>query len=96
MNRPLRSLLIAAGVAVAASGCAPRLANLPTGPGTSFAEHAAAYTQATEACRDVTTMRAILRISGRVAGERFRASLDAGFASPGQLRLELPARRAYG
>jgi hypothetical protein len=91
VNRPFRSLLLAAGVAVAASGCAPRLASLPTGPGTAFSEHAAAYAQATAACGEVRTMRAILRISGRVAGERFRASLDAGFAAPGQLRLELPA-----
>jgi hypothetical protein len=36
-------------------------------------------------------MRAVLRISGRAAGERFRATLDGGFEAPGKLRLELPA-----
>jgi hypothetical protein len=89
--RPLRSTLIAAGVAVFAAGCAPRLASLPTGPGTNFPGHAAAYEEATAQCRRLQTMRAVLGISGRAAGQRFRASLDAGFAAPGQLRLELPA-----
>ena len=82
---------MAAALAVLAAGCAPRLASLPTGPGADFPEHAAALAQATAACRDLRTMRAVLRITGRAAGQRFRASLDAGFAAPGQLRLELPA-----
>ena len=35
-------------------------------------------------------MRAVLAISGR-AGRRFRAQIDAGLATPGRVRLELPA-----
>jgi hypothetical protein len=36
-------------------------------------------------------MAAILAISGRVAGHRFRAKIDAGFATPARVRLEMPA-----
>jgi hypothetical protein len=39
----------------------------------------------------VRTLAAILGISGRAAGQRFRASLDGGFAAPANVRLELPA-----
>ena len=84
-------LSAAAWLAVATVACAPRLAPLPTGPGTDFPGFVQAYAQATEWCRNVRTMRAVLRISGRAAGDRFRASLDAGFEAPGKMRLELPA-----
>jgi hypothetical protein len=33
----------------------------------------------------------VLAISGRAAGNRFRASVDAGFERPDKVRLELPA-----
>jgi hypothetical protein len=91
VSRGLLRMLAAACVAAAAASCAPRLMPLPTGPGADFPEFATAYAEATAACRDVRTMRAVLRISGRAAGERFRASLDAGFEAPGKVRLELPA-----
>ncbi len=77
---------------VATSACAPKLASLPTGPGTPFPEFAAAYQQATHSCRDVRTIAAVLEISGRAAGQRFpRASIDAGFEAPDKAMLELPA-----
>jgi hypothetical protein len=75
---------------LAATACAPRLARLPTGGSTPFPEYAAAYAQATELCRDVRTMRAVLGVSGR-AGRRLRANIDAGFEAPARVRLELPA-----
>jgi hypothetical protein len=75
-----------------AVSCAPKLVSLPTGPGTSFPEYAAAYDQASTTCRDVRTLAAVLSISGRAAGHRFpRASLDAGFEAPDKAMLELPA-----
>jgi outer membrane lipoprotein-sorting protein len=72
------------------TACAPRLARLPSGPGTPFPEYTAALTQAREQCADVRTMRAVLSISGR-AGRRLRAKIDAGFEAPAKVRLELPA-----
>jgi hypothetical protein len=92
VSRRVLRLAAAAWLAVATVSCASRLTPLPAGPGASFPDYAAAYDRATARCRDVRTMRAVLRISGRAAGTRFpRAALDAGFASPGRVRLELPA-----
>ena len=83
--------LVAAGLCVLACSCAPRLASLPSGPGTPLADAPAAFAQATARCRDVKTLAAILAISGRAAGQRFRASVDGGFQAPANVRLELPA-----
>jgi hypothetical protein len=77
-------------VAVIAS-CAPRMITLPSGPGASFPDYASASAEATERCGDVRTMAAILALSGRAAGNRFRANIDAGFEAPARIRLELPA-----
>jgi outer membrane lipoprotein-sorting protein len=90
VNRRIALLFPALALVIISAGCAPRLARLPVGPGASYAEFATAYAQATQACRDVQTMRAVLAISGR-AGRRFRAQIDAGFATPARVRLELPA-----
>jgi len=81
----------AACLAAATVSCAPKLVSLPGGPGTVFAEAASAYAQAIERCRDIRTFRAVIGISGRAAGNRFRASVDAGFERPDKVRLELPA-----
>ena len=91
MSRRLLLLQASAALAVVTISCAPRLANLPKGPGAAFPDYTSAYAQATEGCRDVRTMRGVLAISGRAAGNRFRASIDAGFESPAKVRLELPA-----
>ncbi len=94
MNRRIR-LLSAAGLltfwTATVTACAPRLASLPSGPGTPFPDYANAFAQATESCRDVRTMAAVLALSGRAAGTRLRAKIDAGFEAPGRVRLELPA-----
>jgi len=83
--------LAACSILLTAS-CAPRLVTLPSGPGAPFPNSAAAYSQATEACRGVLWLAAILEISGRAAGSRFpRAKIDAGFEAPGKIVLELPA-----
>jgi outer membrane lipoprotein-sorting protein len=90
VNRCITLLFPALALSFIAASCAPRLAKLPSGPGTSYADFATAHAQATQACREVQTMRAVLAISGR-AGRRFRAQIDAGFATPARVRLELPA-----
>ena len=89
MNRRIR-LLLAALCFVTAS-CAPRLVTLPSGAGAAFPDYARAFQQATERCRDVRTMAAVLSISGRAGTQRFRAKIDAGFEAPARIRLELPA-----
>jgi len=89
VNRRIR-LLLAAACLVAAS-CAPRLITLPSGAGTDFPDYASAYEQATEGCRGVRTMAAVLSISGRAGSQRFRAKIDAGFEMPARVRLEFPA-----
>jgi hypothetical protein len=86
------ALTISAASLLVSVACASRLAPLPSGPGSPFADFSSAYAQATEACRAVRTMAAVLEISGRAAGSRFpRAKIDAGFEAPGKVVLELPA-----
>ena len=61
------------------------------GAGSPFADYATTYDAATERCRSVRTMAAVLSISGKAGNHRLRAKLDAGFASPARVRLEFPA-----
>lgn len=91
MSRRLLLLPASAALAVVTITCAPTLATLPTGAGNAFPDYTPAYAQATERCRDVRTLRGVLGLSGRAAGNRFRASIDAGFEAPAKVRLELPA-----
>ena len=89
MNRGIR--LLPAALCLVAASCAPRLITLPSGAGSAFPDYVAAYGQATEACRGVRTMAAVLSISGRAFNQRFRAKIDAGFEAPARVRLEFPA-----
>jgi outer membrane lipoprotein-sorting protein len=89
VNRGSR-LLISAVCLVSAS-CAPRLVTLPSGAGSPFPDYLPAFEQATGTCGGVRTMAAVLAISGRAGGQRFRAKIDAGLAAPASVRLELPA-----
>lgn len=75
---------------VLTSACAPKLTPLPTGPGVPFAGHVEAFAQATERCRGVQTLVAVLSLSGRAGRTRLRGNVEAGFAEPGQARLEAP------
>jgi outer membrane lipoprotein-sorting protein len=76
---------------IATSACAPAIVALPTGSGSAFPDFASAYSQATVHCRDLRTLAAVLALSGRVGEARVRARVDAGFETPGRVRLELPA-----
>jgi hypothetical protein len=89
VNRGIRLLL--AALCLVTASCAPRLVTLPSGAGSAFPDYVRAYEQATEACRGVRTMAAVLSISGRAFSQRFRAKIDAGFAAPARVRLEFPA-----
>lgn len=92
MIRRIAQLISAAALILFTASCASRLPPLPTGTGAPYPEYATAYAQATDACRNVRTLAAVLEISGRAAGSRFpRVKLDAGFEAPGKVVLELPA-----
>jgi len=84
-------ILLLAGLSLLTAACAPRLVTLPSGAGSPFPEYAAAFSQATERCRQVKSMAAVLAISGRAGNHRLRATIDAGFEAPARVRLELPA-----
>lgn len=85
-------ILICAGL----SGCAPKLTPLPSGPGTPATDYAAAYSQATDRCQGVRTLRASLGLSGRAGDTPLRGRIAAGFAAPGQIRLEGSPPIAFG
>ena len=83
-------------ICAALSGCAPKLTPLPSGPGTPATDYASAYSQATDRCQGVRTLRASLGLSGRAGGNPLRGRIDAGFAAPGQIRLEGSPPIAFG
>jgi hypothetical protein len=89
VNRRIR--LLPTALCLVTASCAPRLVTLPSGTGSAFPNYAPAYAQATERCRSVRTMAAVLSISGRAGNHRLRAKLDAGFEAPARVRLEFPA-----
>lgn len=92
-HRPCRFLFV---LFAAASGCAPRLAPLPSGPGTPAANYAEAYSEASASCRGIRTLSVSLGLSGRAGDTPLRGRIDAGFASPGQIRLEGSPPMAFG
>ena len=74
--------------AIGASGCAASRFEAPAGPGAPLADAAAAWQQASASCAGVRTLTAELGLSGRAAGTRLRGRIQAGFESPGRIRLE--------
>lgn len=89
MNRGIR--LFPAALCLVSASCAPRLITLPSGAGSAFPDYARTYELATERCRGVRSMAAVLSISGKAGNHRLRAKLDAGFEAPARVRLEFPA-----
>ncbi len=71
-----------------ASGCAVKRFTVPADAGEPVADAASAWQQASSACAGVRTLTAELSLSGRAAGTRLRGRIQAGFASPGRVRLE--------
>jgi hypothetical protein len=61
---------------------------LPVTPGAPASDAATALAAATEACRAISTMTVEAAVRGSVAGQRTRATLFAGLASPASVRLE--------
>ncbi len=75
-----------------ASGCGarPRL-TLPGGPGVPLADGPAIAAALFGHCRDLRTLTAEIRLSGRAGREKLRGKLIAGFRAPGAIRLEAVA-----
>jgi hypothetical protein len=76
------------GVAVVASSCAPKMAPLPSAPGSPFPDFASAYESAVKSCRAARTLSAELALSGRAGSQKMRGHILGGFAEPGKVRLE--------
>jgi hypothetical protein len=74
---------------LAAAACAPGRIALPEGQGQPITNwNPAVFERAIEACRSVRTMRGEIRVSGRVEGERLRATLLFGLERPDAIRVE--------
>jgi outer membrane lipoprotein-sorting protein len=80
--------LFAVLLALLVSGCGAKHFEPPSGAGTPFPDFAAALDQAREHCRGVKTMRLTLSLSGRAGSTKLRGRVDAGLASPAEIRLE--------
>jgi hypothetical protein len=73
------------------AGCAPGGLRLPSGDGTPLPDPAAVFRAVTAPCDGLRTLTAEVALSGRVAGERLRGRLVAGFAGPDAMRIEAAA-----
>jgi outer membrane lipoprotein-sorting protein len=85
-------LAIATTAALLAGACgAPARLTLPAGPGTPLENGQAIAESLFGHCRDLRTLTAEIRLSGRAGREKLRGKLIAGFRAPGALRLEAVA-----
>ena len=74
--------------ALLSTACGAPLMKLPSGPGAPAPDAADALTQATIACRAVSSITAEIGVTGTVKGQRLRARLIVGLAAPASARLE--------
>jgi hypothetical protein len=91
MTRPAgtrRATTALCALAFLVSSCAPARIRLPEGPGGPLPGFADTFNLATATCQGVRTLTAEIAVSGRVAGQRLRGRVLAGFERPGSLRLE--------
>ena len=84
--------VVVIALAAAMGACAPALFVPPVGPGEPAPDAAAAWADATRACRGVTSYKGSLRVSGHISGDRIptTVTIDTG-AAPTGLRLEAHA-----
>lgn len=75
-------------IALATAACGARRFVLPDGPGEPLADAVAEWSRASATCGGVRSFTAELRLSGRAAGTRLRGTIQAGFETPGRIRLE--------
>jgi hypothetical protein len=74
---------------VAAAACARGGAlKLPTGAGVPFPGFDSAWEQATAECRTVTSITAVLGLSGKAGRTKLRGRIEAGLAERSRIRLD--------
>jgi outer membrane lipoprotein-sorting protein len=78
-------------VALFGASCGAPLMKLPSGPGAPATDAAEVLQQATAACRGIRTLSAEVAASGKVGGQRFRATLLVGVSAPDSARVEAVA-----
>ena len=83
-----RAFVLAALLSVS---CGATLMKLPAGPGAPAPDALDLVSEATIACRAVSTITAEIAVSGSVGGRRVRGRLLAGLAPPASARLEAVA-----
>ena len=74
--------------ALLSTACGGPFMKLPSAPGTPAPDAADALSQATLACRMVSSITAEVGVTGSIKGQRLRARLIAGLAAPASARLE--------
>jgi hypothetical protein len=84
----LRHAVAALVLTTGLPACGPRAIVLPTDSGTPLSDYVAIHAQVSAACAGVRTLQAEMTLSGRVAGQRVRARVHAGFERSGSMRLE--------
>jgi hypothetical protein len=72
---------------LAACGRAPNV-SLPSGAGAPFADFSSAYSQSTEQCHDLSSLTAVLSMSGRAGRQKLRGRVDVGVEDPDRVVLE--------
>jgi hypothetical protein len=70
------------------TGCTPGRPALPSGSGTPLPGFESIYQEATQECRSARTVVAELGLSGRAGSTKLRGRINAGLATPGDIRLE--------
>ena len=74
--------------ALLSTACGAPFMKLPSAPGAPAQDAADALSQATSACRMVSSITAEVGVAGSIKGQRLRARLIAGLAAPASARLE--------
>ena len=86
-----RSLAASLGASLLLAGCATHGFVVPTGPGTVEPTLAQAYQASVAPCRDLRSLTADIKLSGRVDGRRVRGTLQVGLTRDGGVRIEAVA-----
>lgn len=86
-----RGLAALVCLALAAAACAARAPARPAGTSTPDPTAITAFTDATRACTNLTTVTSEIRLSGRAGAERIRGTLHAGLQAPAAVRFEAVA-----
>jgi len=81
----------AALTALLCAACGPSLMSLPPSAGSLPLDATAALAEATSECRAVSTLTAVVDVSGSIDGRRVHGTLLAGVARPAAVRLEAVA-----